>query len=49
MAAQAEQTLKQDPFENEIASCSLKPLHQIAGPGVEDAMSGFDQGMTNSL
>jgi hypothetical protein len=36
-------------FENEIASCSLKPLHQIAGPGVEDAMSGFDQGMTNSL
>jgi hypothetical protein len=35
-------------LENEVASGSLKPLHKIAGSGVEDAMSCLDQGMTPS-
>jgi len=34
-------------LENEVASGSLEPLHQIAGPGVEDAMSGLHQSVAN--
>lgn len=35
-------------LENEIAPGSLKPLHQIAGSGVVDAMARLDQRMAPS-
>jgi len=38
----------QGRLENEIAAGGLKSLHQIAGPGVEDAMSGLHQSVTPS-
>ena len=37
----------QGRLEDEIATGGLKPLHQIAGSGVEDAVSGLDQCVTN--
>jgi hypothetical protein len=40
--------LGQGRFEDKIASGSLKPLHQIAGPGVEDAVARLDQRMAPS-
>jgi len=35
-------------LENEIAASSLKSLHQIAGPGVEDADPGLHQSVPPS-
>jgi len=35
-------------FEDKIAAGGLEPLHQIAGPGVEDAVPRLDQSVTPS-
>ena len=35
-------------LEDEITTGGLKPLHQIAGPGVVNAAALLDQGMTPS-
>jgi len=39
----------QGRLENEITARGLKSLHQIAGPGVEDAVARLDQRMPPSL
>jgi len=39
--------LGQCRLENKIAAGGLKSLHQIAGPGVEDAMARLDQRMAD--
>lgn len=39
--------LGQGGFEDQVAARGLEPLHQIAGTGIEHAVTCLDQGMAN--